>query len=850
MSSSSNIAANSFSRTSTMGSTQLNNQSFLPQLPKLISGSSVIDLNKTSDTKQVEYPIQGCSTPYSSLPEKTRSITSVFKPLQQNNVPSNNSNKGILFNEILKTSTEASIYNPSEWSKVVEQSRESHLMRRSISVPASSTELHDSTSALARSKSINSASGLAVTIPQKNPSMNQYKPSNITLPLPVKGIKRKLNIKFQSFLKRIPVVRFVPKKMTIRPITNLRTKTSTGASNSTVNYQYNNISFNTAQQNNNLQNKNPTKAFHLPSVSSTSNSLYSNVFNEVLTNSSLYNCLNVLTHIYEQYPQLVGFGVFSNDDVYAKLHKFKETIRSSAIYSDLAQKSLSFNPEEPPFYVATLDLEKCYDHIDPSRLYDIMHRILEGDCRSSTVISASSSSPAINGILKDVEPIVHRYNITHYMPSLDKPMTKYIRYVSLTGELLTLDEASQEISSNYRNSLIQDMVLHTKYPSSEILKLLKIHLFQHLVRLPSSHLTSTNSSPRQSPHTSQISFHTQIKGIPQGSVLSSLLCNFYYGDLERQLLNHFIPLVSDSSTIEIIPLSPKLLILRITDDYLLISTEKHLLNNILSTMFQQYPLYQSYFNISKIKTNYSVDDPKITYLGKPVKLNPFPRSSNGDYLIPWCGLLLNCRTLEVLPNYSKLLHEPLSWKKTIIWNITNIGNQLPKSIKRLLRTKIHALFLDNRNVNVFSSYLHTQSSSLDQNYSIQQSKANSSRNGATHVETFMLLYCNLYSMYLLGFIRFICQMKKLKKFYRIHFHNISYLSKCFADSIIFLAKLIHIRSGGNKISKKLHFEDQTMYSDESSSTKKISHFGFCPISSIEVKYINSFPIYLFIKLNN
>lgn len=55
-----------------------------------------------------------------------------------------------------------------------------------------------------------------------------------------------------------------------------------------------------------------------------------------------------------------------------------------------------------------------------------------------------------------------------------------------------------------------------------MLKLLRQHLFSHVVRMMS--------------HNSQSSqFFTQIRGIPQGSVLSPLLCNLYYGDAERRV---------------------------------------------------------------------------------------------------------------------------------------------------------------------------------------------------------------------------------------------------------------------------------------------------------------------------
>lgn len=49
------------------------------------------------------------------------------------------------------------------------------------------------------------------------------------------------------------------------------------------------------------------------------------------------------------------------------------------------------------------------------------------------------------------------------------------------------------------------------------MKQLRQHLFSHIVRMNHSQL------------------YTQIKGIPQGSVLSPLLCNLYYGGIESNV---------------------------------------------------------------------------------------------------------------------------------------------------------------------------------------------------------------------------------------------------------------------------------------------------------------------------
>ena len=55
--------------------------------------------------------------------------------------------------------------------------------------------------------------------------------------------------------------------------------------------------------------------------------------------------------------------------------------------------------------------------------------------------------------------------------------------------------------------------------------------------------------------------YRQIVGIPQGSVLSSLLCSFFYGDLEKNTLRS----VMDSESG---------ILLRLIDDYLYITTEE------------------------------------------------------------------------------------------------------------------------------------------------------------------------------------------------------------------------------------------------------------------------------------
>jgi telomerase reverse transcriptase len=119
-------------------------------------------------------------------------------------------------------------------------------------------------------------------------------------------------------------------------------------------------------------------------------------------------------------------------------------------------------------------------------------------------------------------------------------------------------------------------------------------------------------------------YYRQKNGIPQGSVLSSMLCNFFYGRLEREELR-FLQQRRDDTCL-----------LRLIDDFLLITTERQLAERFLNVMHKGLPEYGVAVKPAKSLANfeYSID-------GSPVPLLA------GGTAFPYCGLAIDMANLDI-----------------------------------------------------------------------------------------------------------------------------------------------------------------------------------------------------------
>ena len=232
-------------------------------------------------------------------------------------------------------------------------------------------------------------------------------------------------------LSYLPSVRFLPKKRSMRPITNLRScflrsKSSvnkyTSEDSAVVNKLQSiggamNCGGDIANRGYSIQIDESTRVDkkNADSKRFCRQSSSINVYppSNLLTNASLYNVLHVLRDMTDKRPELCGFGVMGTDGIYSRIRDYKYHLTkrisscpsSSGPYADVSGI---------PFYI-----NKCYDSLDTIRLYDLLVNLIG-------IREQVDSNETVNLDESDNNNLIHKYSVCHFIPSLEKN----VRFIS------------------------------------------------------------------------------------------------------------------------------------------------------------------------------------------------------------------------------------------------------------------------------------------------------------------------------------------------------------------------------------------------------------------------------------
>ncbi|XP_069105885.1 telomerase reverse transcriptase-like [Argopecten irradians] len=252
-------------------------------------------------------------------------------------------------------------------------------------------------------------------------------------------------------------------------------------------------------------------------------------------NRQLPNLLNVLKYHVEKNPEIVCSSLLGIDKIYPVWKKFASHIQS--------QSSCQ------PLFFTKVDFSNCYDNINQNKLFSIVKNIIEQ---------------------------VNEYEIRRYV-------TMYVAggqikkvYRKEASTLAEFDPSFIKFAKNriekkgLTNTIFVDQVVCQNETSTCLVRQLKSHVFNNLVKVGQRHFRQT-------------------RGISQGSTLSSMLCSIYCGHMEKELFP---------------PLGPHDLLMRIVDDSLFVTPCKDKAIDFLNRMNKGLRDYNLEVNSEKVLTNF------------------------------------------------------------------------------------------------------------------------------------------------------------------------------------------------------------------------------------------------------
>ncbi|CCF51257.1 uncharacterized protein UHO2_00683 [Ustilago hordei] len=360
---------------------------------------------------------------------------------------------------------------------------------------------------------------------------------------------------------------------------------------------------------------------------------------------------------------MLSSSVFGPNEIYTQLKNFKQRLGQNSAGS-----------KNRKLYFIKVDIRCAFDSIDQAKLLEIIERILsksgeQSDAEGYRIHRFAKVMPAFAG--KNAAPT--DAGTKREFVRLARPDCDHIDFFDLASHLAVA----------LHDVVFVDSVSYRYESTSLILKLLRQHITENLIKIGKE-------------------FYRQRVGIPQGSSLSTLLCSFFYADLEAQ--DPFLRSLRDGGGGR----GRKSLLMRYTDDFLLITTSRRQAKQFYAVMRKGHPDYGCFISPEKTLANFDLLD--TTSKTNTSTADPLiPRIYGNEF--PWCGLTINTKFLGVSTDLARYKGIDLRDTLTVEY-CRKPGAALIEKMIQSVKPRCHILFTDTAlnsdrraYANMYSSFL-------------------------------------------------------------------------------------------------------------------------------------------------
>ncbi|KAK3075702.1 Telomerase reverse transcriptase [Teratosphaeriaceae sp. CCFEE 6253] len=338
-------------------------------------------------------------------------------------------------------------------------------------------------------------------------------------------------------------------------------------------------------------------------------------------NSLLTPVFSVLNYQKGARPDLLGSALFSVDDIFPRLQTFKDAL-------------LRQGHGGSPLFFAKVDVQSCFDTIPQKRLMSLARRVVNSSsyqigryARAKLVTANNEETPGF-GV---------------------KPSWRFLTKATTSDSPFSFAEQMAGDTKEGRTRTVYiDSVVQRTESRKAILDLLEEHIEANLVRIGKR-------------------IYRQKQGIAQGSVVSSLLCSYIYAELERDVLGF----LDNGQTI----------LLRLIDDFLVISTRREVAERFMQVMHAGLPEYGVQVKAEKSRANFEV-------IVKGESIARLPQQSDFAY----CGNAINTVTLDLSKDHERRRKSNIADSVTV--EMTKLpGQTFYRKTLNALKLHMHAMLL-------------------------------------------------------------------------------------------------------------------------------------------------------------